>query len=327
MKLSHFRFLAAVCLLALGAGFVFAQDKSAKKDDKAVAQPLEIKANLLVADAAGNFANEIKAEEIRIFEDGVEQKITRLIKKDPPLQLGLIMDNTGSMRQKLEATIRAGETIVANLGPNDEAFIVRFTSSDKISVQEEWTKNKNLLVNALNDLYIEGGSSAVVDAVYTSAEKMLERGKNDASKRCALILISDGQDVMSYYNEKQLFDLLKGTEIQVFPLAFVTQLSPQGKTTQKVVENFVHRLALETGGAAFPLTRQNNKSEADAEILTALKSIVRDLRAQYIVQYVSTNQKRDGLVRKLTVQIADGAKGEKRQGFVRDSFVVPADKK
>jgi Ca-activated chloride channel family protein len=326
MKLSHFKFIVVICLLILtGAGFVFSQNKSAKKDDKDMLRPLEIKANLFVLNASGNLASEIKPEEIKIFEDGVEQKITRLTKKEPPLLLGLIMDNTGTMRPKLETVIKAGQIIVANLKPNDEAFVVRFVSSEIIEEKQDWTTDKNALKEALEELYIEGGVSAVVDAVYTSAEKLFQRAKEDHSRRLALVLISDGEDRLSFYNEKQLIDLLKKTQIQVFPLTFVTELSPRG--SQKKVEKFVHCLALETGGAAFPLIKQNKKAEGDAEILAALKSIVTELHSQYVVEYVSTNQKRDGQTRKLTVQISDGANGEKRQAYIRESFIVPVDKK
>jgi len=61
-------------------------------------------------------------------------------------------------------------------------------------------------------------------------------------------------------------------------------------------------------------------------MVRAIKTILIELQAQYVVGYTSTNQKRDGNLRKLTVQIADGAKSEKRQTFIRESFVVPEEK-
>lgn len=323
MKFAYFQIIAIVCLL-LTSGDVFAQDKSVKKDDKAALERLEIKAGLLISDHKGNPLGDIKPEEIKILEDGVEQKITRLTKK-MPLKLGLVMDNTGSLRSKLETVIEAGKTVVDNLRSDDEAFIVRFSGSNNISEVQDWTSDKLKLKRELDNLFIEGGLSAVVDAVYVSAQKMLESAKTDDSKRYVLLLVSDGEEAGSRYKEKQLFELLKNTPVQVFTLAFITEISPRGNP--KLVEIFVRRLALETGGAAFSLVKQNNPDERNAEISAALRSIIADLRAQFVVEYVSTNQKRDGGTRKLTVQIADGANGEKRRAYIRESFVVPADKK
>jgi VWFA-related protein len=325
MKRSVFAFIIGIYLLFAIADSGLAQNKSAKKDDKnAETQTLEIKANLLILDNRGNPLGDIKPEEIKIFEDGAEQKITRLTKKEP-VRLGLVMDNTGSLRSKLETVIEAGKTVVDNLRAGDEAFIVRFSGADNISEMQDWTNDKFKLKSALDELFIEGGLSAVVDAVYVSAEKMLESVKNDDSKRYALVLVSDGEDAGSRYKEKQLFELLENTPIQVFTLAFITEISPRGNP--KLVENFVQRLALETGGAAFPLVKQNNPDARNAELSAALRSIIAELRAQFVVEYISTNQKRDGGARKLTVQIADGASGEKRSARVRESFIVPVDKK
>lgn len=303
--------------------FGFAQDKAPKDKGKKTA-PVEVKVNVLVKDAAGNSVDDVKAENIKIFEDGVEQKITYFSKKEPILNVGLVMDNTGSMRLLLEDLVNTGVDFTNRLTKQDEAFLVRFVSSDKVFLVQDWTSNVNLLQRGLSDLYIEGGQSAVIDGLYVSAEKLLEREKKQKSMRYALILISDGDDRDSFYNAAQLYNVLNGTDIQIFPVIFPAEYYTEG---EKKVQRFVSELALKTGGTVhFVSSASKKKTDLKDSMTAAIKAVADELRSQYVVGYTSTNPKRDGATRKLTVQIADNEKGEKRQGFVRESFVVPKEK-
>lgn len=316
------RVIFALYLVCVFSGFVFSQEKS--KDKKSEPKPVEIKANVLVRDASGNMIDDVKAENLKIFEDGVEQKITYFAKKEQLLNVGLLIDNTGSFRLLLEDAIKAGESFKSYLHKEDEAFLLRFVSSDKIKLVQDWTSNGNLLQRGLENLYIEGGQSAIIDALYISAKKILEREKLQKSTRYALILITDGEDRASFYKEAQLYELLKGTDIQIFPIIFPGNYT---KKSENEIKRFVNKMVLETGGTAFFLDSESKKKENFQDALTAaVKAIADELRSQYVVGYTSTNQKRDGLERKLTVQVADGEKGEKRQGSIRERFVVPKEK-
>ena len=257
-------------------------------------------------------------EDLKIYEDGVEQKITYFAKKQNAFNVGLVVDNTGSMRSQLDTVISAGATFVGNMRPQDEVFILRFVGRDKIEIVQNWTTEKNRLNAALSNLFVEGGQSAVIDALYLSANEIAKREKADKTSRNALILISDGEDRDSFYNQKQLFELFKGSDTQIFTIGLIGQF--QDAKSKSAAKNFINQLALETGGAAFFV---NGKKD---ELVAALKGVLTELNSQYVIGYVSTNQKRDGKSRKLTVQIADGAKGEKRQPTLRDSFVVPEEK-
>jgi len=323
MKVSRIIF-ASLLLCFFGIGFAHSQDNSKKdksKDNKSGSKFVEVKANLMVLEADGKFAD-IKLEDLKIYEDGVEQKIEYVTKKENALNIGFVMDNTGSMRSYLERIAAAGATLVNNLRQQDEAFVVRFVSSDKVEIFQDWTSNKKLLNDGLANMFIEGGRSAVIDGIYLSAEVVKKREKVDHSTRTALILITDGDDRDSYFNRRQLFDLLKGSDMQIFVIGLVGELAFE--SLQKNSVKFINQLALETGGAAFVLKGKSKKIET--ELVESIKAILTELNSQYVVGYTSTNQKRDGLARKLTVQIADGAKGEKRQAFIRESFVVPEEK-
>ncbi len=127
MKLAKYSFtLLSILILAVN---LIAQENSA---------PIEVKANVLVLDKDDKFIDDVKQEDIKIFEDGVEQKITYFAKKEPVLNVGLIVDNTGSMRGQLDRLIWAGKTITANLALSDKEFVVRFVDSEKIQVVQDW---------------------------------------------------------------------------------------------------------------------------------------------------------------------------------------------
>ncbi len=320
MKIS--RIMTATLLICFaGISFAFSQNDAKKdksKTEKTAAKSIEVKANLLVLNGDGKFADDVKIEDLKIYEDGAEQKITYFAKKQNAFNVGLIIDNTGSMRSQLDTVISAGATFVANIRPQDEVFILRFVDRKNIEIVQELTANKQRLNNALENLFVEGGQSAVIDALYLSANEILKREKADKTSRNALILISDGEDRDSFYNQKQLFELFEGSDTQIFTIGLNGQF--QDGRAKAAAKNFISQLALETGGAAFFV---NGKQ---AELVAALKGILTELNSQYVIGYISTNQKRDGKSRKLTVQITDGAKGEKRLPTLRESFIVPENK-
>jgi Ca-activated chloride channel family protein len=309
----------------VSAGFTAAQGDS-KNTEKSKDAPVEVKANVKVLDGSGNYVNDLKLENLKIFEDGVEQKITYFARKEPVLNLGLVIDNTGSMRPQLDRLIRLGGGFVDSLGAKDEAFAVRFVSSQKIEVVQEWTADKFRLKRGLENMYIEGGLSAVIDALYLSSEKLLEREQKDKSKRYALVLISDAEDRHSFYKTEEMLARLKDTDIQIFVIAITSELAKnrttdpsQARKPKATAEKLAQRLSFETGGGAYVL----GAKYTDEDLANITKLIMDEIRSQYVVGYKSTNKSRDGSARKLRVQIADGEKGEKRPGFIRESFVVP----
>ena len=320
MKISHI-ITATLLICLVGISFAIAQNDTKKgksKSEKTTAKAIEVKANLLISNPDGTFSDSIKPEEVKIYENGVEQKITYFARRQNILNVGLVVDNTGSMRILLDEIVKAGSIIAANIKPTDEAFVVRFVDRTKISVEQEWTSNRAELIAALENLYIEGGQSAITDALVLSAEKIFQRAKSDNTKRYALILISDGEERDSFYKFDELIKFLDKTDIQIFMLSYANSAPKNPKEALK----FSNKLAFETGG----IVRVLSKKRTSEEITDSLKAIVGELNSNYIIEYTSTNQKRDGLVRKLTVQIADGAKGEKRQPTLREGFVVPEEK-
>ena len=281
--------------------------------------------NVRVIDRNNRPINGVKESEFKIFEDGVPQTIEFFSFSEVPTNYGLVIDNSGSLRQQLEKVIEASKILVNTNKPSDETLVIRFVSRDKITIEQNFTSNKTDLNDALDNLYIEGGQTAIIDAVYLAAEKVSEyekdRGKDDRKRR-ALIIVSDGEDRDSYYSEAQLFEMLRETDVQIYTIGFVSELSKDGgfisKSPQGKAKSFLERLASETGGKSyFP--------NSTAELAGMAKDISAELRLQYSIGYIPTNDRKDGTYRNIKVTVDDGPSKQKRIAVTKAGRLAESD--
>jgi len=167
--------------------------------------------NVRVIDRNNRHIDNLRQDDFHVFEDGVSQPIESFSREEVPISYGLAVDTSGSLRSQLQAVIDAGKTIINSNKAGDETFLARFISSDKIETVQDFTANKDSLMDGLDDLYIEGGQTAIVDAVYVTAEHVAEYKKGDDNdrRRRALILITDGEDRSSVYTQEKLLARLR----------------------------------------------------------------------------------------------------------------------
>ncbi len=277
----------------------------------------EISLNVRVVDSNNRSVNNLNESHFRVYEDDVLQPITSFTTAEVPIINALVIDNSRSLRSQLSKVIEAGKIIVGTNRPKDESTIVRFVSKDKIEVVQDFTTNKSSLNNALDNLFVEGGQTAIIDAVYQTAKKVEQyrnsQKKEDVKLR-ALILVSDGDDRGSSYKEQQLFELLRESNVQIYAVGFVNDLSKEsdasGINRQEKAKTLLTRLAQETGGKVyFP--------NSIYELPKIASDISGELRTQYLISYAPTNENRDGSFRKIKVAVAEGANKEKRIAMTR----------
>ena len=260
--------------------------------------------------------NNVHKEEFHVFEDGVPQPIEEFSREEVPISYGLAVDTSGSLRTQLTSVIDAGKTIVNANKPGDETFLIRFISSDKIETVQDFTANKDALIDGLDSLYVEGGQTAVVDAVYLSAEHVSEYKKGDENdrRRRALIIITDGEDRNSFYKQEQLFSRLREEDVQIFVIGFIGELDNEAgfirKSSRDKAVNLINRLASETGGRAF-------FPQSVTELPQIANEIIRDLRTQYVIAYNPTNKTQDGSYRAIKVTVDQPNNGDKRIALTR----------
>lgn len=260
--------------------------------------------------------NNVPQSEFHIFEDGVPQTIQTFTREEVPISYGLAVDTSGSLRSQLQSVIDAGKTIINSNKSGDETFLVRFISSDKIETVQDFTDNKDQLMDGLDSFYVEGGQTAIIDAVYLSAEHVSEYRKGDEGdrRRRALIVITDGEDRNSFYKQEQLFSRLREEDVQIFVIGFVNELDKDAglirKSPRDKAVNLINRLASETGGRAF-------FPESISELPQIANEIIRDLRTQYVISYDPTNKTQDGSYRAIKVTVDQMSNSEKRIALTR----------
>ncbi|MDQ3133475.1 MAG: VWA domain-containing protein [Acidobacteriota bacterium] len=277
-----------------------------------------VKLNVIVTDAAGHSGLEIKKEELSIIEDGVPQTISYFAKEDWPVSYALLMDNSGSLRFLMGTIVSTGVALVSANRVGDETLLVRFVSSDKIETVQDFTASSELLNKGLSSLYVEGGNTALNDAVYLTAQRVANQKPDDAKRRRALVLVSDGEDRSSYYKQEELIKLLRRVNVQVFAVAFVHELdnrqgSPRSAQREKAIK-LIDALTEETGGRAF----YPKKPE---DLKAALNEIARDLGTQYVVGYRPANPLPADKYRKVQIKVAD-APNNKRHAVARAGYYL-----
>lgn len=183
--------------------------------------------------------------------------------KTSAVSYGIVVDNSGSFRLLLDGVVKIVHDIVEENKPDDETFLVRFVDSSKIDLLQDFTASKDEIHAAAEEMFVEGGKTAILDAVSFAVKHTAENAKGDAGKRRCLILISDGDDRASGAKIEDVLKLLKDEKIRVFTVGIA-----DGKISSKIL----NRLAKETGGKSFePKTR--------AEISVVVKELAAAMRA------------------------------------------------
>jgi len=281
----------------------------------------EVNLNVRVVDRNNRPVNNLQQDEFKIYENNVLQPITAFSKGEVPTNYSLVIDNSGSLRQQLEKVIEAGKILIAANRPDDETSVIRFVSSEKVEILQDFTNSKTDLNDAMENLFIEGGKTAIIDAVYLAADRIenyeKSRNRND-KKRRALILVSDGEDRDSFYKEQQLYELLRESDVQIYVIGFVGDLDKEGglisKSPQGKAKAFLERLATETGGKVYFPSSVN-------ELAGIAQDISSELRTQYLVSYSPTDKVQDNSYRNLKVVVADSPKKEKRIAISRSGII------
>ena len=275
-----------------------------------------VQLHVRVIDRNNKPINNVAQNEFHIFEDGVPQTVESFTREEVPISYGLAVDTSGSLRSQLQSVIDAGKTIINSNKSGDETFLVRFISSDKIETVQDFTASKDLLMDGLDSFYVEGGQTAIIDAVYLSAEHVSEYKKGDEGdrRRRALIVITDGEDRNSFYKQEQLFARLREEDVQIFVIGFVNELDKDAglirKSPRDKAVNLINKLASETGGRAF-------FPDSVAELPQIANEIIRDLRTQYVLSYNPTNKAQDGSFRAIRVTVDQPSGSDKRIALTR----------
>jgi VWFA-related protein len=232
----------------------------------------------------GRAAPELTRADVRVLVDGVERPVVSFEKEAHAVSYGLMVDNSGSLRSQIERVTPAAMSLVAQNGPGDETFVLRFVASDTIRILQPFTADKAAIGKALESMYIEGGHTALLDALYVAGEYLLKNASRaDAPQRqLALVLVSDGEDRESEHKLEQVLKLLKDGGVRVFCVGLTRDLEDmQGfvnTSRRQKAKDLLAKIAEETGGRVF-------YAEGSGELEGAVADVGRSLRTSYVIGY------------------------------------------
>ncbi|MDQ1692926.1 MAG: Ca-activated chloride channel, partial [Acidobacteriaceae bacterium] len=256
--------------------------------------------NCTVVDGNGHLVTDLDHNNFRVFEDGVPQAISSFAHHDVPVSLGILVDNSGSMRDKRGAVKDAAIHLVKASNPADSAFVVNF--ADDAYIDQDFTSDIGQLQRGLSRIDARGGT-ALYDAVVASANEMSRHAKQ---QKQVLLIITDGGDNASRLSLQQAIhrvQALEGPVVYTVGLLYDDISKEEAQRARRDLE----ALALETGGVAyFPGSLQ--------EVDEIAGQVARDVRNQYTLGYHSTKAASLGGYR--TVHV-DAIRGKQRNFIVR----------
>ncbi|MFL6257458.1 MAG: VWA domain-containing protein [Pyrinomonadaceae bacterium] len=313
MKASRsWRALVFAALLCSAAAAPRAQES---KKEKPAEQPITVRLSALVLDSQDRPVDDLRQEDFQVVEDGVPQKVTHFERLEGPHAFGLLIDGSGSMRSDINRVVEFGRLIVNGTGADSAGFVVRFISSGNIKIMQDTTTDKRALDAALEEIFIEGGQTAINDAIYLGAERLAQFKQIEKSpRRYSLVLVTDGEDRASFYRDEQVFAKLRAAGVRLFVIGLVK--SQYARTNPEKAKLYMRRLASESGGSAYFFKKGDELAQITEHVLA-------DMNANYLVGYESTNPKRDGSTRKVSVSVAAGAGGAARKVLAKDGYDAP----
>jgi Ca-activated chloride channel family protein len=246
----------------------------------------EVVLHATVHDRRGTPVAGLNKENFQIFENGALQTTHFFSHQDIPVSVGLVIDNSGSMRQKRAEVVAAALAFANSSNPQDQMFLVNFNEHVSFGLPREmpFTDSPNQLRGALGSVRATG-ETALFDAVIAAIEH-LKQGNRDKK---VLIVVSDGADNASMHKKAEMLERAKQSDAIVYAVGIYDRDDPD-RSPQVLTE-----LAKSTGGEAwFPAELR--------EVTPLCEQIAREIREQYTLSYVPLNSKKDGTYRRIAVR-------------------------
>jgi VWFA-related protein len=259
----------------------------------------------------GQLVTGLEKEHFKIFEDKEEQQIQHFGAEDAPLSMGIVFDCSGSMGQKLTKSRQAVAQFFKTANPQDEFFLVQF--NDRAEIAMGFTARLEEIQNRLTFTQAKG-RTALLDAVYLALNNM-KQAKN--GKR-ALLVISDGGDNSSRYTEREIKNLVKEADVQIYAIGIFEPISARGRTAEELSgPSLLSEIAEQTGGRQYPVENLNELPDVAANIGIALRN-------QYVLGYIPTNTQKDGKWRRIQVKLNQPKGMPQLRAFAKLGYYAPS---
>jgi Ca-activated chloride channel family protein len=313
-----FRILLPVCLFALHAGFSFAAQSTSddnkpkdeakreevRKDDVRRDTPgVSIKPrqlikldvdlallNVTVTDPYNRLVTGLEPDNFRVFEDNIEQEVVTFSAEDVPISIGVIFDFSGSMSNKVGKAREAAVQFFKTANQQDEFFLVSF--NERAELSSSFTNSVEDLQSRMM-LTAPKGRTALLDALYLGLSQM--RGAHNAKR--ALLILSDGGDNHSRYNESDIKRLVKEADTQLYAIGIFDPIGSRNRSPEELAgPSLLSEVTEMTGGRVFNVERLE-------ELPDIASKIGMELRNQYVLGYRPSNKAHDARWRKVKIKL------------------------
>lgn len=267
--------------------------------------------NVTVTDPMGRMVTGLNKDHFKILEDKQEQEIVQFGAEDSPLSMAIVFDASGSMGEKMGKAREAVAQFFKTANPDDEFFLVEFNNRPEMAT--EFTQSLAEIQNRLTFTQSKG-RTALLDAIYLALNKMKE-AKNQQK---ALLVISDGGDNSSRYTEREIKRLVRESDVQIYAIGIFEPYSSRGRTPEELSgPGLLNEVCEETGGRQFPVENLN-------ELPDIAEKIGIELRNQYVLGYVPSNEQRDGKWRRVKVEVKKIRGMPQLRPYFRNGYYAPA---
>src|ERR1700678_3163981 len=249
----------------------------------------EVVLNVTVLDDKLHLVTTLTKDDFKVFEDNVPQTITSFQHQDIPVSLGILVDNSGSMRAKRGAVNTSALDLVHYSNKDDESFVVNF--SDEAYIDQDFTSNVNKLRDGLSHIDSKGGT-ALYDAIMASADYLT---KNAKRPKQVLLVITDGEDNASSTTLEETVRRIQDLQGPIiYSIGLLYDDTGGGREAHRA-KRALEMLSNETGGISlFP----KNLDQVDA----IAGEVAKDIREQYTIGYLSTKPINQGGYRSVHVE-------------------------
>ena len=293
--------LSLLCvLLSNSARQVVAQSRAAagvKGDALDVSRPQQIHmdvdlalVNVTVTDPYNRVVTGLGPDNFRIFEDKVEQEVVNFSSEDVPASIGVILDLSGSMADKLGRAKEATLQFLKAANPQDEFFLIGF--NDRVQLLNRFTDDVETLQARMLTISAKG-ATALLDAIYLGLTQM----KDAHYSRRALLIISDGGDNHSRYSERDIKRLVREADTQLYSIGIFSPMRYGARTPEELNgPSLLTEITELTGGRAFAADDPN-------ELFDIATKIGQELRNQYVLAYRPSNKEHNARWRKIKIKL------------------------
>jgi Ca-activated chloride channel family protein len=267
--------------------------------------------NVTVTDPYNRLVTGLEPDNFRIFEDNIEQEVVNFSSEDIPISIGVILDLSGSMTGKLGKAKQAAFQFFRTANPRDEFFLVGF--NERAEILSPFTEDVEDLQGRLLPVAAKG-KTALLDAIYLGLTQM--RGARNGKR--ALLIISDGGDNNSRYNEKDIKRLVREADTQLYSIGLFEPFEYRSRTPEELYgPSLLSELTGLTGGRAFTVENLSDLPDVAAKIGS-------ELRNQYVLGYHPSNKTHDARWRKIKIKLREPKGLPPLTAYAKTGYYAPS---